>query len=248
MERELLSDIADAVAFATHTIQTSQSLASGSLLEVQATVRDTAHYLVEVIDGAGQLPANGKIAVLGTLPEDDAVTQYVELDAGSLAEFEQAAEAHPDITAVEVIDSDRRRLRVTVDRSVPERDLATAGARVTETTVTGGQTTVTFQIPSSRNVEDVLATAGEEWRSASITALTEPDDVGQDASTRFSLDGTDLTDKQRAALEAAYHHGYFEQPRQSSASEIASALGVTHSTFLQHLRVAQQKIFGDQFG
>jgi len=57
----------------------------------------------------------------------------------------------------------------------------------------------------------------------------------------------DLTDKQRTALQAAYDNGYFAQPRRSTATEIAASLGVGHSTFLQHLHRAQEKVFESCF-
>jgi len=50
------------------------------------------------------------------------------------------------------------------------------------------------------------------------------------------------------ALEAAYHQGYFDRPRGQSAVEIADSLGITHTTYLQHLRVAERKLFGQLFG
>ena len=57
-----------------------------------------------------------------------------------------------------------------------------------------------------------------------------------------------LTEKQSGALEAAYHHGYFDRPRGHAAVDIAESLGVTHTTYLQHLRVAQRKVFEQLFG
>ncbi|GAB7011517.1 helix-turn-helix domain-containing protein [Halorubrum trueperi] len=49
------------------------------------------------------------------------------------------------------------------------------------------------------------------------------------------------------ALEAAYHQGYFERPRGHSAVEITESLGITHTTLLQHLRVAQRKLLRQIF-
>lgn len=51
-----------------------------------------------------------------------------------------------------------------------------------------------------------------------------------------------LTDKQHAVLEAVYHAGYFERPRTSTGVEIVDTLGVSPSTFHQHLHVAMRKL------
>jgi predicted DNA binding protein len=53
---------------------------------------------------------------------------------------------------------------------------------------------------------------------------------------------SDLTERQRSALEAAYHAGFFDWPRDVSGGEMAESLGVSSPTFHQHLRKAEQKI------
>ena len=249
MERELLCDIANTVGFAIHNLETSQSLASGSLLEIQAQVTGTAHYLGELLDRSAALRSQSEITVLGTTPgEDGEVTQYIELASGEVADLVDAASGHDAVVGVEHLDGEQGKLRLTVDDSVPELEVAAAGARVTTTEVTAGQTSLTFQIPASRNVSEVITGIGDEWASASITAVKRTEEGDPESLSRFSLESVDLTAKQRAALEAAYHHGYFEQPRNASASDVAAELGITHSTFLQHLRAAQKKVFADQFG
>jgi len=54
-----------------------------------------------------------------------------------------------------------------------------------------------------------------------------------------------LTDKQAAVLRAAFHAGYFEWPRGSTAEELADAIGVTSPTLHNHLRRAQQKLLSE---
>jgi predicted DNA binding protein len=56
-----------------------------------------------------------------------------------------------------------------------------------------------------------------------------------------------ITPKQRAALETAFHAGYFEGPRTSTGREIADRLGVTQATFSQHLRAAERTFFDALF-
>jgi predicted DNA binding protein len=50
-----------------------------------------------------------------------------------------------------------------------------------------------------------------------------------------------LTEKQRETLLTAHELGYFDRPRQISAVDCADALGISQSTFSQHLGVALQK-------
>lgn len=51
-----------------------------------------------------------------------------------------------------------------------------------------------------------------------------------------------LTEKQMDAMKTAYNSGYYEYPRDSTAEEIASSLGISDSTLFQHLQAAQKKL------
>jgi DNA-binding CsgD family transcriptional regulator len=60
-------------------------------------------------------------------------------------------------------------------------------------------------------------------------------------------DGTDplaeLTDRQREVLATAHEGGFFERPKAANSDELAATLDITRSTFLQHLRAAERKVF-----
>ncbi|GAB3027786.1 helix-turn-helix domain-containing protein [Natronobiforma cellulositropha] len=51
-----------------------------------------------------------------------------------------------------------------------------------------------------------------------------------------------LTDRQREVLETAHEMGYFEYPKGANAGEVAAALGISRSTFSEHLAAAQRKL------
>ncbi len=52
----------------------------------------------------------------------------------------------------------------------------------------------------------------------------------------------DLTEKQARALVAAIDNGYYNLPRGASAMEIARRMGVPRTSFVDHLRKAQNKL------
>jgi len=52
----------------------------------------------------------------------------------------------------------------------------------------------------------------------------------------------DVTDRQLAALQVALEHGYYEQPRGASVSELAEGTTVARATFEEHLRKAENKL------
>nr|WP_272931527.1 helix-turn-helix domain-containing protein [Halobacterium noricense] len=61
----------------------------------------------------------------------------------------------------------------------------------------------------------------------------------------------ELTRDQLNVLQTAHELGYFETPRQASADDIATELGIAQSTLSERLRLAENQLFdlifsGDQ--
>jgi PAS domain S-box-containing protein len=249
VERELLEGLVDTLAFGIHTLETSQALASESLVEVTAQVAGRSFYLNEVTARPRFRETGGTVTVRGTLPqESDRVVQYVSVDGCAVDVFREVVGDHPSVEAVRTVSEDRGRVQVTLSGQTPGSRVASLGARVVETTVEMGRTTVRFELPASQDVRAAVEHLGESSGTTTALSVVEADRDGGAANSLVDPEGADLTDKQRNALRVAYHDGYFEQPRSSSATEVAETLGVSHSTFLQHLRVAQRKVFGERFG
>ena len=70
--------------------------------------------------------------------------------------------------------------------------------------------------------------------SLTVERLGEPPCLLEDGRVR-----TDLTPEQKSALEAAPSHGYYEEPRQSTVTELADEIGVPNSTFQYRLDRAE---------
>lgn len=51
-----------------------------------------------------------------------------------------------------------------------------------------------------------------------------------------------LSDRQREAIQLACRSGYYEWPRETSATELAGEFGVDKATYLEHLRKAESKL------
>ena len=54
-----------------------------------------------------------------------------------------------------------------------------------------------------------------------------------------------LSARQSEVLEMAYHEGYFDWPRRTDAETLADQLGITHTTFLEHIRKSENKILNE---
>lgn len=243
-ERRLLESLADSVAFGIHTIETEQSLASDHTVEVTLRVADEAYYLVAIARDIGSTD-EGTLTVQGTLRyADGQVLQYLSVDESIVNALRTALTGHPNVIDVETIAAGSEpRLQIIVDAPTPESLLIDQGVVVRSTTVHTRGADLVIEFPARDTVRTTIKSVKSVFVDVSVRSVTEATHIGTDSTEVSIIDRSELTDKQATALKAAFHHGYFEKPRESTAKEIAETLDIAHSTFLQHLRAAQQKIF-----
>ena len=125
-------------------------------------------------------------------------------------------------------------------------DLATAlaarGATVRDITADPSGERVVAAVSPETDVRTLAADLSADFPALSLASKRERERADEPSTAfRASLHDT-LTDKQAAVLRAAFHAGYFEWPRGSTAEELADAIGVTSPTLHNHLRRAQQKL------
>lgn len=249
-ERELLAELSETLAFAVHHTEVKKALSSPNVVEVELGVTDPEYYLTALLSASAPNVPSAEITVDGTHRYGDELTmQYVTLSAVPLERFVDAATAHPAVEAFTVIDdADPPRVQLAVAEAPPELTLADFAAVVGVSTVTSERVTLRLELPTQGGLSAVVDAIEAEHGPVSVRSKLTVDRSGEDPEWRSPIAAADLTEKQAAALRAAYHHGYYEQPRKRSAAEIAESLGVAHSTYLQHLRMAQQKVFANLYG
>jgi predicted DNA binding protein len=84
-------------------------------------------------------------------------------------------------------------------------------------------------LPDREALNSVWRYAKENDISLHIIEIYSNDDVGGEQSYG-------LTDEQKSALQTAYERGYFEEPRDSSLSEVAEEMGLSSTAVSGRLR------------
>ena len=100
---------------------------------------------------------------------------------------------------------------------------------------------VTFHVPDMTDLQALVGDLREQFPSLDVKRLLRSTgDAG--AHNLVFVDRGRLTDRQLEVLETAHRMGYFQHPKGANAGEVATELGITRSTFSEHLAAAQGKL------
>lgn len=112
-----------------------------------------------------------------------------------------------------------------------------------------GHAVVIADVPPYGTVRQVVETFEEKHASADLVAKRSLGRsipaIADREQTAYLL--SNLTEKQIRAVETAVRFGYLSWPRESTAADCASALGVSQPTFSQHLWTGLEKLLGTMF-
>lgn len=98
----------------------------------------------------------------------------------------------------------------------------------------------TVLVNGSRTVLDERVEAVRTEMDAEIEIV----DITAAYTASGVLPTDDLSERQREAFDLARRRNYYEWPREVSAAELATELGVSKATLLEHLRKAEAKLLG----
>jgi len=246
-EQQVLQEFGGTVGHAINAMAVRRLLYQDTVVELEFESTDRGDACIRLSDDLGC-----KLSVDHALPLSDEVFIYYltasGVDPDRVCDRARDDEAITDFRLINASD-DESYCECVVRNATIVETFAGYGARLKSKTVRDGVAKLTVQVSSDVALQefvDTITSAYPDSRLRSKRTVERPVETrGDFRRTVESL----LTDKQRIALEAAYHGGYFEWPtRHSNASEIADRLGIARQTFHQHLRVAQAKLLSAYFG
>jgi len=124
-----------------------------------------------------------------------------------------------------------------------ESVVAALGGYVQQMRIEGGDLQMSLHLPTTVSVRQIARTIRETYPAATLLTRRQVPRSDDSILSVHRVITDDLTERQRAVLEMAVHSGFFEWPRNVSATDIAETFGVSPPTLHQHLRKAQKKVF-----
>lgn len=184
------------------------------------------------VDSVVSLPDGSAVQYMGTadLPANDFVTAVEEVphyrDARLLSSIDgyHRVEAHAESETVSQV-------------------FPSLGGRPREVVIAADEVRFLGELPG--DVDPRLAAEGIRAFHPEVELVSE--ELVYSPHLLYDVVADALTDRQHAALNAAYYGGYFATPRASTGDELAARFGVTRQTFNQHLRKAQRTVLRHLF-
>jgi predicted DNA binding protein len=240
-EQQHLEILGEAVGFAIDAAKTRKLLYAEAVSELtfELSAVETALFRVsDVLDCALALDS------------------YVESDVGDWLLYLTVTDSDAERVVAAVADDDRvEAARVVRDGDAQSVGLvaespvldtvAAVGGTVTAAEVEAGRGQIVVEVPQSTDARSVVERVQSAYPDASVTTCTDHERPAADPTASTDHHGPDLTDRQRQVLEAAFHGGYFEWPRESTAEDVAGLLGIAAPTLHAHLRKAERELVSE---
>jgi predicted DNA binding protein len=177
---------------------------------------------------------------------DDPVTDisWTESVDGTVKEQFTAASVEGNGTADEVFDYGTQQVyefeRDETDPCICEYVQQSIGP-VTDIYASDGDLHLTLHAGEMDGLRDLLSNLSNRFGNVRVAYLLQ--DRGEvDDADLVPVDLNRLTARQREVLQTAHKMGYFDYPRDANASDVAAALDIESSTFIEHLNAAQSKL------
>ncbi|WP_253738663.1 bacterio-opsin activator domain-containing protein [Halohasta salina] len=246
LDAEIFAELGRTVADAISAVESKRTLASDSVTELEFQLTGIDEPLAAL---AAQLDCTVELEHIAA-DGDGQHRQYVALTGTTpeaVAEYASGA-AHIDAVQHVCTNDDCHLFRLAADDSTIVDTLAQYGAGIESLSITGDSGRLVAQVASSNDIRSVVDALQSTYDGLTLLAQRERErDIQTEAAFRAQLESM-LTDRQREAARTAYFAGYFEWPRDHSGEQVATMMDISQTTFTQHLRAAERKLFAALFG
>ncbi|PSQ17112.1 hypothetical protein BRD00_08775 [Halobacteriales archaeon QS_8_69_26] len=240
-ERAVLAALGRMIATAINATETKAIITAENVVSVEFETRDPDLFFVGLSDDVG-----ARFEHVGSVSRpDEELLVFFAVEGADPEAVLAAAESHDDIERATLIsESDDETLFefATTARSILA-ELADYGAETREMSAQDGVGRLGVEAPHESVARSVVDLVTDRYDAELVTYRERerpPATKGE-----FITELRDrLTERQLTALQKAYVSGYYDWPRTTSGDELAESMGVSRSTFHQHLRAAERKLVG----
>ncbi|ERH07141.1 MAG: PAS sensor histidine kinase [Halonotius sp. J07HN4] len=238
---QLFVELGQTVADAINAAEQKQTLTSDTITELTFQLTEIADPLATL---AAQLDCTVELEYIA-VGTDGQRRQYISVTGATPEAVSEYVSEATHIDAIQHVctNDDCHLFWLVDDGAAIVATLAQYGGRIESLSITGTSGQLVAQLASSNDIRSVVDALQSAYSGLTLVAKIERErNIQTEAEFRTQLEAT-LTDRQREAAQTAYFAGYFEWPRTHSGEEVAEMMDITQTTFTQHLRAAENKLF-----
>lgn len=240
-ERAVIEQLGESIGHAIAAAERKQALTSTELIELEFQIQDVK----DVFDGITELSGTTTLDAVVPLTDSEFLV-YGTATNDAVEGVTQLVEAVPHWEAVKfktTYEPISFELRLSDPPILPV--IASYGGYIDSAVIENGNYRMTIHLSPTADVSEVASLVKQAYpqvRMLRRQQITKRQDTARQIQRQLT---ETLTDRQSTVLETAYHAGYFEWPRDSSAQDVAATLDVAPATFHQHLRYALKQVFDE---
>jgi predicted DNA binding protein len=235
--RKVFRQLGTTVAQAIRITEQRQALVSDNQVELVFGVEDGTTTLFGL-----SRRLEGRLTIDRVLVQD-AETQvaYGSVTGTTPEQFCDAADRTTGIERARVVseNGDGLAIELRVTGPTVATTVADHGGSFERLVAADGEGQMTVTLPAGARVTEFIGTFVDRHPESELDARRKRPGTDQQGE---SANGQLLTERQRDVVEAAFHSGFFEWPRDSSGEEVAETLDISPPTLQEHLRRAERKL------
>lgn len=244
VEGNVLEELGETIGFALNAVQSKRALVTDDVTELEFRVTEADDPLVRL---AAELDCELELTRITT--DAGQQVEYFSVTGAGADEVTDYVASAPHVTAAQIIrdHADGCIVRFVVDDTAVVSALAEYGTAVRSFSVTPSEGRLSVDLPSDGDPRTLLDALRDSRPGIELVARREheqPQSVTVDTVDALT---EDLTDRQQESLRTAHEAGFFAWPRETNGDDVAELLDISQSTFLQHLRTAERKVFDELF-
>ncbi|SEP05569.1 hypothetical protein SAMN04487948_11246 [Halogranum amylolyticum] len=245
-ERQSFETLGVVTGFAINAARQRSLLLSDTVVELTFRVSDS-----ETLFADTSATLECTLGVEGIVPRNaESLLFYLRVEGADPERFLTLTTERPEVTGGRLIhdvsddegDTEGGLVEVTVAHGSPLLVLVERGATIRRAEFTEGVGRIVAEVAPSEDVREIVEAVGEAFPGAELLSKRELERPVETALEFQSALSRDLTDRQRTVLRTAYHAGYFQSPRDSTAEQVAGALDISSPTLAHHLRAGLSKL------
>ena len=235
-DRAVFRVLGRAAATAIHAVEGRRLLGSDAVTELELRLTEAFP-----ADLAARLDAT--LTYEGAVFGDDGVRTFYTVADADAARVATETAREPDVLGCRAVtDGSAPLFEVVVGHDSLGPAVADRGAELRTAVADADGLTLTLSVPVGTETRTLVEWLDERFGPVELTATRERDRPSRTRTEfRDELESR-LTDRQLTALRLAHVGGYFAPNRRATGDELADAMGVSRSTFHQHLRAAHRKL------